>query len=83
MEGDLGRKVQPPVLSHGPACLRWPGRSGSKNAPTATPTTDGKRSGSHQTVDPHTPQKWKVTAAPLAAARGDRVSDPPVVMAGG
>jgi len=52
------------------------GKSGSANVPTATPTIDGRRSGSHHTVDPHTPQKWEVTAEPLSDPRLNWDGDP-------
>src|SRR5262249_15011298 len=52
------------------------GKSGSANAPTATPTIDGRRSGSHHIVDPHTPQKWKVTSKPLSDPRLNWIDDP-------
>lgn len=37
---------------------------------------DGRRSGSHHTVDPHKPQKLDVMLEPLSAARLNRVDDP-------
>src|SRR5215469_10089262 len=56
------------------------GKSGSANAPTATPTIDGRRSGSHHIVDPHTLQKWKVTSKPLSDPRLNWVDDPSAIV---
>jgi hypothetical protein len=38
------------------------GNEGSANAPTPTPISCGMRSGSQNTVDPHSEQNWKITS---------------------
>ena len=43
------------------------GKFGSANAPTATAMSSGLTSGSQNTVDPHTGQKWKASPLPLSA----------------
>jgi hypothetical protein len=40
------------------------GNEGSANAPTPTPISCGMRSGSQNTVDPHSEQNWKITSFP-------------------
>ncbi len=54
------------------------GKSGSANAPAATPTRWGRRSGSHQSDDPHSGQKWKETSKPLADVRLNALATPAV-----
>src|SRR6516162_1809007 len=45
------------------------GKEGSPKAPTATPMSCGMRSGSQNTVDPQSGQKWKVTFLPVTELR--------------
>jgi len=42
---------------------------GSANAPTPTPISCGMRSGSQNTVDPHSERKWKITSFPVSELR--------------
>jgi len=56
------------------------GKFRSANAPIATPIIDGRRSGSHHIVDPHTPQKWNVMAEPLSDPRLNWVDDPSAIV---
>ncbi len=56
------------------------GKLGAANAPIATPIIDGERSGSHHIVDPHTPQKWNVTAEPLSDPQLNLVDNSSVIM---
>ena len=50
------------------------GNDGSANDPIATAVASGFRSGSQNTVEPQTGQKWKVIAKPLSDERLSRIS---------